>query len=135
MLDRAGYSREKPTDIVTEKNVGSCCLHSRSVRLMTGVARVEGRTRNEKVRVFLDLGAEASFVTAALVSAIDAEDVGVEKVEVKPFGAEPTQQAMDKYAITIQGSSASIRVRAFLKPTLELDLKCASPQTIAQWHS
>ena len=135
VLDRAGYSREKPTEIVTEKNVGSCCLHSPSVRLMTGVARVEGRTRNAKVRVFLDSGAEASFVTAALVSAIDAEHVGVENVEVKPFGAEPTQQRMDKYAITIQGSSASIRVRAFVKPTLEMDLKCASPQTIAQWHS
>ena len=38
VLDRAGYSREKPTEIVTEKNVGSCCLHSPSVRLMTGVA-------------------------------------------------------------------------------------------------
>ena len=68
---------------------------------MTGVARVEVRTRKAKVRVFLDSGAEASFATAALVSAIDAEHVGAENVEVKPFGAEPTQQRMDKYAITI----------------------------------
>ena len=74
-------------------------------------------------------------MTAALGSAIDAEHVGAENVEVKPFGAEPTQQRMDKYAITIQGRSASIPVRAFVKPTLELDLKCASLQTISQWHS
>ena len=67
-LDRAGYSREKPSVIVTEKNVGSCCLHSPSVRLMTGVARVEERTQKAKVRVVLDSGAEASFVTAAWVS-------------------------------------------------------------------
>ena len=135
VLDGAGYSREKPTEIVTDKKVGSCCLHSASVRLMTGVARVEGRTRKAKVRVFLDSGAEASFVTAALVSAINAEHVGAENVEVKPFGAEPTQQRMDKNAITIQGSSTSIPVCALVKPTLELDLKCASLQTIAQWHS
>ena len=44
VLDGAGYSQEKPTEIVTEKKVGSCCLHSTSVRLMTGVARGEGRT-------------------------------------------------------------------------------------------
>ena len=68
-------------------------------------------------------------------SAIDAEHVADEKIEVKPFGLEPAQQRMDKYFITIQGSSASIPVRAFVKLTLELDLKWASPQTIAQWHS
>ena len=66
MLDGAGYSREKPTEIVMEKKVGSCCLHSESVRLMTGAARVEGRTRTAKVREFLDSGAEASFVTSKL---------------------------------------------------------------------
>ena len=85
--------------------------------------------------MFLDSGAEVSFVTAALVSAIDAEHVGVENVEVKPFGAEPIQQRMDKYAITIHGSSASIRVRAFVKPTLELDLKCADHCAVAQLGS
>ena len=85
-----------------------------------------------KLRVLQDSGAKVSFVTAALVSAIDAEHVGVENVEVKPFGAESTQQRMDKFAITILGSSAVIPVCALVKPTLELDLKCASPQTIAQ---
>ena len=58
--------------------------------------------------------------------------LGIENVEVKPFGAESTQQRMDKFAITILGSSAVIPVCALVKPTLELHLKCASPQTIAQ---
>ena len=85
-----------------------------------------------KLRVLPDSGAKASFVTAALVSAIDAEHVGVENVEVKTFGAESTQQRMDKFAITILDSSAVIPECALVKPTLELDLKCASPQIIAQ---
>ena len=58
--------------------------------------------------------------------------LGVETVEVKPSGAESTQQRMDKFAITILGSSAVILVCALVKPTLELHLKCASPQTVAQ---
>ena len=58
--------------------------------------------------------------------------LGVEDVEVKPFGAESTQQWMDKFAITILGSSSVIPVCALVKPTLELDLKCLRPQTIAQ---
>ena len=58
--------------------------------------------------------------------------LGVETVEVKPFGAESSQQRMDKFAITILGSSAVFPVCALVKPTLELDLKCASLQTIAQ---
>ena len=83
-----------------------------------------------RLRVLLS-GAKASSVTAALVSTIDAEHVGV-NVEVKPSGAESTQQRMDKFAITILGRSAVIPVCALVKPTLELDLKCASLQTIAQ---
>ena len=58
--------------------------------------------------------------------------LGVETVEVKPFGAESSQQRMDKFAIMILGSSAVIPVCALVKPTLELHLKCANPQTIAQ---
>ena len=85
-----------------------------------------------KLRVLLDSGSKASFVTAALVSAIDAEHVGVGDVEVKQFSVESTQQRMDKFAITILGSSAVIPVCGLVKPTLELDLKCARPQTIAQ---
>ena len=58
--------------------------------------------------------------------------LGVETVEVKPFGAESSQQRMDKLAMTILGSSAVIPVCALVKPTLEIDLKCANPQTTAQ---
>ena len=58
--------------------------------------------------------------------------LGVETVEVKPFGAESSQQRMDKFAMTILGSSAVIPVCALVKPTLEIDLKCASLQTTAQ---
>ena len=59
--------------------------------------------------------------------------LSVENVEVKPFRAESSQQGMDKFAITILGSSAVIPVCVLVKPTLELHLKLASPQTIAQF--
>ena len=58
--------------------------------------------------------------------------LGVENGEVKPFSAESSQQRMDKFSITILGSSAVIPVCSLVKPTLELHPKRASPQTIAQ---
>ena len=69
-----------------------------------------------KLRVLLNSGAKASFVTAALVSAIDAEHVGVESVEVKPFGVDSKRVSILTNRSLVHNIRSSIRFfRVFLK--------------------
>ena len=55
---------------------------------MTAIAEVKGEP-GAKVRVFLDLGLQASFVSADLVDAIQAEKIKEEEAKVSAFGQNP----------------------------------------------
>ena len=57
------------------------------VQLMTLVAVVRGVDKRARVRVFLDLGSQASFISAKLVSAIQPRLLECKDVSVRTFGA------------------------------------------------
>ena len=62
---------------------------STSVLLMTAVVEVKAK-RRAHVRVFLDPGAQVSFISRALATAIEAPQVGTSRIDIKGFGA-PSQ--------------------------------------------
>ena len=55
-----------------------------NVYLMTAVAEIKG-TKRAKVRVFLDQGAQSSFVSTEPVEAIKPPCIGTKKLMVQPF--------------------------------------------------
>ena len=61
---------------------------SSKVFLMTATAEVRAE-RRAMVRVFLDYGAQTSFVSSALVKAIKVPKVGTTQISLKGFGSAP----------------------------------------------
>ena len=55
------------------------------MHLMTATAKVQGK-RTEKARVFLDLGAQASFISSQLVEAAELKQLGQAEITVQGFG-------------------------------------------------
>ena len=53
---------------------------------MTAVVEVKAK-RRAHVRVFLDSGAQVSFTSRALATAIEAPQVGTSRIDIKGFGA------------------------------------------------
>ena len=63
-----------------------------STLLMTAVVEVQAnaeKLERVRVRVFLDPGAQVSFVSSELVTAIGAPQVGVSRISIKGFGSSP----------------------------------------------
>ena len=57
------------------------------VYLITAVAEVKGKTQKARVRVFLDLGSQASFLSSNLAKAMLPSKVGTQAMRVATFGS------------------------------------------------
>ena len=76
------------------------CQSSQQIYLMTAIAEVKG-AKQARVRVFLDLGAQASFVSSALIDAIKPSRVGEQNVMIKAVGAEASVEPLEQYRLQL----------------------------------
>ena len=110
------------------------CGPASQVRLMTGVGRVQSSTKASRVRVFLDTGAQASFISGELVNAIKPELISKELVKVKAFGAEPVWEEMERYKVTIAGKTKPITITAWRKEKLDMEYDLIPAEEVARWQ-
>jgi len=118
-----------------EVNLGTYeCGPVSKVRLMTGVGRVQTVTKSARVRMFLDTGAQASFISAELVAALKPELLGKEMVKVKAFGTEPVLEPMERYRLTIKGKTKPVTITAWKKESLDMEYDIISEEVVEQWR-
>ena len=72
------------------------------VRLMTAVAEVKGISWRARVRVFIDLGSQASFVSSALVHAVKPAKVGVERVGITAFASPQVEETLERFEFDLK---------------------------------
>ena len=109
------------------------CGMSKQVRLMTGVAEVCG-SKKAKVRVFIDPGSQASFVSQALVKAIQPTFLEEQSVRVKGFGSEPATENMPLYRVKVTGRTKSVTMKAWQRKALDVDCERVSRTEIRNWE-
>ena len=102
-----------------------------NVYLMTAVAEIKG-SRRAKVRVFLDQGAQSSFVSTELLEAIKPPCIGTKKLMVQPFGSQPMSMTAKVYRLEINGST-TVSIEAMEKPDLELAMTRPSTGCRQRW--
>ena len=68
---------------------------------MTAVAEV-AEARRARVRTFLDLGSQASFVSEELVNAVKPRLVRVEYLSVSAFGTAPVVSKSELYELSLK---------------------------------
>ena len=80
---------------------------------MTAVAVVKGPKRKARVRVVLDLGSQASFVSPALVTTLNLMQVDCQQITVAGFGSPQKAEAkqMAKYALVLETDDGGPLVR------------------------
>ena len=105
--------------------------------LMTAVAEVKGKTRKARVRVFLDLGSQASFLSSNLVKAIMPSKVGTQTMRVATFGApKPVEEVNDCYEVHLTGiSGEQIRIQAYERAELALNIEPVAPEKARFWEA
>ena len=105
------------------------------VHLMTAVAEVKGERLRAKVRVFLDLGAQTSFVSRELVKAIKPAKLRQEEIILTAFNSAPRRELMDRYALELTTTSGqSIAITALEKPKLRLEIEPVATETVESWR-
>ena len=127
--------KQVTSEPIAESKVGTYECSANSVHLMTGVAEVQGPSRKASVRIFIDPGAQASFITAPLVNSLQPAHLGSQTVRLKAFDVEPKFEKMDRYRVTIKGATKSISVNAWQKKSLGLRFDPLADSTIARWQS
>ena len=115
------YEKGQAATGETQDIVSYQCLSRPTIRLMTAVAEVKGATRKAKVRVFIDSGSQASFMSSALVKAIQPKRLRSEKVRVTSFGGNADVSVMNKFEVTLTSASGEpLKIAAYERPSLEL---------------
>ena len=110
------------------------CNTAAEVQLMTAVAEVKGQERCAKVRVFIDLGSQSSFVSGELVRAIKPRHLGTERVKVTAFDGPRQTSTMDRYEVHLTTASGRpVAVQALERPGFDLKLPPASADHVAYW--
>ena len=106
------------------------------VRLMTAVGEVQGETLRAKVRVFVDLSSQASFVSSALVHAVRPPKVGCHRMTVRSFDAKDVEAEFGLYKIRVTGLEGRTHVvRAYEKPDLDLRIGPVPDACVQRWQS
>ena len=101
---------------------------------MTTVAEVKGQERRAKLRVFIDLGSQSSFVSGELVRAIKPQHLGTERVKVTAFDGPRQSSPMDRYEVHLtMARGKPVAVQALERPVFDLKLPPASADHIAYW--
>ena len=70
---------------------------------MTVLSDTEGEARCASVPVFIDTGAQVSFISTALVKAIKPWNVGVERLRICAFGGCTEEGVLNLYKLTVIG--------------------------------
>ena len=116
-----------------------CAVDNRStVHLMTAIAETKGEARCAKVQAFIDTGAQASFISTALVKAIKPRKVGVERLRTCAFGGHTEEGVLNLYELTVTGKDGrDVVMRAYEKPELECNntIQLVDTVTIELWQS
>ena len=116
------------------REIGSySCGVAKHMRLMTGVAEVGG-AKKAKVRVFIDPGSQASFVSQALVRAIHPKFVDEQAVRIKGFGSDPTTERMQRFTVSVTGKSGTIPMDVWQRASLDVVCESVSPAEVESWQ-
>ena len=105
-----------------------------TVQLMTTVAEVAGE-RRARVRTFIDLGSQASFVSEALVDAIKPKLIKIEDVRVSAFGSSPVVNRMELYEVSLKTADGNTVVHAWKKEALAVDIEAVPSALVEQWRN
>ena len=98
---------------------------------MTAVAEVKGERLRAKVRVFLDLRAQTSFVSRELVKAMKPEKLRQEEIILTAFNSAPRREFMDRYDLELTTTCGqSIPITALEKPKLGLEIEPVAAETV-----
>ena len=106
-----------------------------TVHLMTAVAEIKG-SRRARVRVFLDLGSQATFVSSELVKAIQPKRVGEHTMVLRDFGSRPRKAVFGLYELSVTRVDGQRHIIwAYEKPDLNLGTERVSKDCIKRWES
>ena len=129
-----GKPKPKPAKDRDESISTYSCTTSAPVHLMTAVAEVCAKKR-ARVRVFLDPGSQASFISSSLAAAISPKCVGIDQVKVTAFGNEPVVQRMERLEVAVTGTSGPIKVHAWKNDNMSMRFPPVAKATICQWKA
>ena len=114
----------------------SSCLKGATITgtlLMTAVVEAVGR-RKVATRVFLDPGAQASFVLTALVDAMEARQLGTADVTLQAFGAQPQTTRMNVRQLQLIGTDGRLHdIEAFERKNLNITISRVPPEIVQRW--
>ena len=101
--------------------------------LMTAVVEAVGR-RKVATRVFLDPGAQASFVSTALVDAMEARQLGTADITLQGFGAQPQTTRMNVRQLQLIGTDGRLHdIEAFERKNLNITISRVPPEIVQRW--
>ena len=134
---------ERKEQTPKRKNVVSAAIQSGAtavqrpqVFLMTAMAYIKTQQGHMQARVFLDQGAQASFVSAHLAQRIQAPRVGQSLIVLKGFGSqEETKMVPVKKLKNCAPSGDSYEIEALEKETLGLDIPQVPEETVQRWRA
>ena len=102
--------------------------------LMTATALVQGRERMA-IRVFFDLGAQASFVSSELVRKIQPRCIGQRRIELQCFEGKPKVSTSSVYELLMLGTDGVVHfVSALERPSLDLNIPRPSNEVVTRWR-
>ena len=140
-----GAQPQTPTRSLTPQNTSpsasssirtfGCRANTEVVQLMTTVAEVAG-VRRARVRTFLDLGSQASFVSEDLVNAVKPRLVRVEDLSVSAFGTAPVVSKSEPYELSLKTVDGhSIALQAWKRKNLPVDIEVVPNGLVEQWKA
>ena len=137
----ATRSQEQPaSNPATGTTIGTfgCQTPVGGVQLMTAVAVVKGPERRARVRVFLDLGSQASFVSPALVAALNPVRVDSQLITVSGFGSAQKAEAklLAQYALMLEtDDGGEVAVNAWQQEPFSVNIAAVSAVVADRWAS
>ena len=108
-------------------------MDSSKTHLMTAVVKVRGKCQ-QTVRLFMDSGAQVSFVSADLVRRVHPKCVGQRKVELQSFGGRPTVTIASVYELCLVGVDGRARhIQALERGSLDLNIPMPTADVLDRW--
>ena len=101
------------------------------MQLMTTLAKVAGE-RRARIRTFIDLWSQASFVPVSLMDAIKPKLVKVEDLRVSAFGSSPIVNRMELYEVSLKRADGKAVLHAWEKEALAVDIEAVPSAGVEQ---
>ena len=109
------------------------CGVAGGVHLMTGIGEVCVQ-KKARVRIFLDPGAQASFVSHALVEGIRPRKAGSGTINIKGFGSDRVQRTLNKFQLTVTGVSGDIPMEVWEQDSLGVEMEAVDAVVNQHWE-